>query len=247
MKQRWINELAKYDFSQEYQKGKNNTVADALSRIKEEQLSDEEADKFLKFVPMIPGDETVVKIFKEEVCDQKPESPAPYTMSLAAMKAIFHNLTSGAGRRAELEYNVDSPIHNEADSIKVSVKSARLNSQMHVTNWAEAQQEDPEIKAAMDWCWLNRKKSEPWTQQLLKFKSHLGPNKNTRTGKSLLRNADRLTLCGGLLYHRYMPKYQVDEVKCFVVQRAHRRTAINGCHRDAEHQGKKRMESLVSD
>ena len=32
MKQRWINELAKYNFSLEYQKGKNNTVADALKR-----------------------------------------------------------------------------------------------------------------------------------------------------------------------------------------------------------------------
>ena len=37
MKQRWINELAKYDFSLEYQKGKNNTVVNALSRIKEER------------------------------------------------------------------------------------------------------------------------------------------------------------------------------------------------------------------
>ena len=43
MKQRLINELAKYDFSLEYQKGKNNTVADALCRISEEHLSDEEA------------------------------------------------------------------------------------------------------------------------------------------------------------------------------------------------------------
>ena len=41
-----------------------------------------------------------------------------------------------------------------------------------------------------------------------------------------------------------MPKYQV---KCFIVLRAHRRTAIDGCHCDAGHQGKKRMESLVSD
>ena len=218
-KQRWINELAKYDFSLEYQKGKNNTVANALSRIKEEWLTDEEADKFLEFFPVIPGNETVVKISKEEGCGQKSKSPTPYTMSLAAMKTVFHNLTSGAGRRAELECNVDLPIHDEVDSIKVSVKSARLNSQMHVTSWAEAQWEDPEIGAAMDWCQLNRKKSELWAQQLLKFKSHLGPNKNTLTGKSLLRNADWLTLCGGLLYHRYTPKYQVDEVKRFIVPR----------------------------
>ena len=67
------------------------------------------------------------------------------------MKAVFDNLTLGAGRRAELEYNVDSLlIHDEADSIEVSVKSERLNSQMHVTNWAEAQWEDPEIKAVID-------------------------------------------------------------------------------------------------
>ena len=133
-KQRWINKLAEYDFSLEYQKGKNNTVGDVLSRIKEGQLSDEKADKFLKIVPMIPGDETVVKILKDEGCDQKLESLAPYTMSSAAMKAIFKNLTLGAGRRAELECSIDSPIHDEVDSIKVSVKSARLNSQMYVTN-----------------------------------------------------------------------------------------------------------------
>ena len=31
------------------------------------------------------------------------------------MKAVFDNLTSGAGRRAELEYKVDSAAHREAD------------------------------------------------------------------------------------------------------------------------------------
>ena len=71
-------------------------------------------------------------------------------MSSEAIKAVFDNLTSGAGRRAELEYSVDSAAHHEADSIKVSVKSRRLSTQMHVTDWAEAQHEDPKIKAAMD-------------------------------------------------------------------------------------------------
>ena len=70
MKQRWINELAKYEFSLKYQKGKNNTMADALSRISGECLSDEEADKVLKAVPIIPGDDTVFKVFKEKEDDQ---------------------------------------------------------------------------------------------------------------------------------------------------------------------------------
>ena len=92
-------------------------------------------------------------------------------MSSAAMKSVFDNLTLGAGRRAELEYDTNSPIHDEADSIKINVKSARVNSQMHVTNWSKAQWEDPELEAAMDWCQLDRQKSKPWAQQLLKFKS----------------------------------------------------------------------------
>ena len=66
-------------------------------------------------------------------------------------------------------------------------------------------------------------------------------------GRSILRNADKLTLFGGLLYYRHKPKYQIEEVKCFVVPRAHRRTAIDGCHHDTGHQGKKRTESLISD
>ena len=68
-KQRWINELVKYNFL-EYQKGKNNTVADALSRISEECLSDEEAEKMLKSVSVIPGDDTIFEVFKEKEEDQ---------------------------------------------------------------------------------------------------------------------------------------------------------------------------------
>ena len=163
-------------------------------------------------------------------------------MSSEAMKVVFNNLTSGASRRAELEYSV-----NSANSIKVSVKSMRLSMQMHVTDWAEAQHEDPKIEAAMDWCFLDKKKSEPWTEQLAKLKSRLGTKKNTPEGRSILQNADKLTLSGGLLYYRYKPKYQIEEVKCFIVPRAHRRTAIDGCQYDAGHQGKKRTESLISD
>ena len=171
----------------------------------------------------------------------------PHTMSSEAMKAIFHNLTSGASRRAQLEYSVDSVAHCKADSIKVNVKSVRMSMQMHVTDWAETQCEDPEIEATMDLCCLNKKKLEPWTEQLAKLRSRLGTKKNTSEGRSILQNADKLTLSGGLLYYRYKPKYQIEEVKCFIVPRAHRRTAIDGCHCDTGHQGKKRTESLISD
>ena len=168
-------------------------------------------------------------------------------MSSETMKAVFNNLTSGANRRAEQEYNTNSATHHKADSIEVNVKSVRLSTQMHVTDWAEAQCEDPEIEAAVEWCHLNKKKSELWMEQLVKLKSRLGSKKNTPEGGSILQNADKLTLSGGLLYYRYKAKYQIEEVKCFIVHRAHRRTAIDACHCDAGHQGKKRTESLILD
>ena len=218
-------------------------VADALSRIEEAHLSDEEAERVLKAVPVIPGDDTIFEVFKEKEEDRWPEKTAPHTMSSEAMKAVFDNLTSEASRRAELEYQADSAVHLEAHSIEVSICSTRLSTQMHITDWAKAQHEDPEIEATMDWCCFNGRKSQPWTEQLAKLKSRLGTKKNSPEGRSILQNADKLTLSGGLLYYRYKPKYQIKEVKCFVVPRAHQRTAIDGCHHDAGHQGKKRMES----
>ena len=107
MKQRWINELAKYNFSLKYRKAKNNMVADALSRIKEAHLSDEEAERVLEAVPVVSGDDTIFEVFEEKEEDQQPEKAAPHTISSKAMKAVFDNLTSGASRRAELEYKAD--------------------------------------------------------------------------------------------------------------------------------------------
>ena len=48
-------------------------------------------------------------------------------MSSKAMKAVFDNLTSGAGRRVELEYRADSTAFHAADSIEVSIQSTRLS------------------------------------------------------------------------------------------------------------------------
>ena len=117
---------------------------------------------------------------------------------------------------------------------------------MHVTDWAEAHCEDPKIKAAMDWCHLDRKKLKPWTEQLVKLKSRLGPKKHTPEGRSILWNADKLTLSGGLLTTGASLVIDVEDVKHFVVPRAYR-TAIDGCHCDAGHEGKERTKSLISD
>ena len=56
--QRWVARLASYNFSLEYQKGKDNTVADFLSQMNE-RLPDEEVQQYLNQIPH-PGVKAVL-------------------------------------------------------------------------------------------------------------------------------------------------------------------------------------------
>ena len=56
--QRWVARLTSYNFSLEYQKGKNNTVADFLSQMNE-HLPEEEVQEYLNQIPY-PGVKAVL-------------------------------------------------------------------------------------------------------------------------------------------------------------------------------------------
>ena len=56
--QRWVAQLASYNFSLEYQKGKDNTVADFLSRL-DKTLPKEEVQDYLDKIPY-PGVKAVL-------------------------------------------------------------------------------------------------------------------------------------------------------------------------------------------
>ena len=56
--QRWVAHLASYNFSLEYQKGKDNTVADFLSQMNE-RLPEEEVQEYLNQIPH-PGVKAVL-------------------------------------------------------------------------------------------------------------------------------------------------------------------------------------------
>ena len=99
-KHHWINELASFTFSLEYQKGKNNVVADALSRIGEKWLPPEETDAIPRQHPSL-RETRLVEVFNEKEGDRAPERDPKWTMSKDKMKAVFDNLTMGAGRREE--------------------------------------------------------------------------------------------------------------------------------------------------
>ena len=86
--QRWVAHLASYNFSLEYQKGKDNTVADFLSRMNE-HLPEEEVREYLNRIPY-PGvkavlDNTITSI-KEHA--EQGVRPTPNCQSDRQEKAV---------------------------------------------------------------------------------------------------------------------------------------------------------------
>ena len=75
----------------------------------------------------------------------------------------------------------------------------------------------------------------------------MGPAKDTPDGRADLRTANKLTLSGGVLYQRHHPEDTQDVIKQFVMPRAHHSKVIDGCHKDAGHQGRDQAWTLVED
>ena len=109
----WVSALAKYDFQLEYQKGRDNAVADALSRV---------------------------------MTHLRPE----------AVHAVLDGAAVGASQRAEREN--PAIIKNDQQLEKeVWVTTGWVLVEMHVTDWAAAQKEDPELNAVLQWLGSRKK------------------------------------------------------------------------------------------
>ena len=98
-------------------------------------------------------------------------------MSKDEIKNVFHNLTMGVCRWAEWEWDQESTVTTEANSIEIKAQAAQPNTPMHITDWAQAHREDPKLEAVLDWCLNDKKKGTPWAQQLKNFKACLVPLK----------------------------------------------------------------------
>ena len=71
---RWVTNLADYNFSLEYQRGKDNTVADFLSRMKD-RLTEEEVEKQLMKIPP-PGVKAVLDDVRTDITERAESAMA---------------------------------------------------------------------------------------------------------------------------------------------------------------------------
>ena len=135
----------------------------------------------------------------------------------------------------------DSPAiieNNRCLEEEVHVAAGRVLVEMHVTDWAKAQKEDPELDAVLQWLG-SRKKADLRTLLTECIKS--------KEGQMVRRNCQNFISLQGTLYLHSTPKGEDKDLLLFVVPKAHWTAALNRCHRDAGHQGHTHTLSLLQE
>ena len=144
-----------------------------------------------------------------------------------AVQASLDGAAVGASQWVEKE----SPAiieNNECLEEEVHVAARWVLVEMHVTDWAKAQKEDPELDAVLQWLG-SRKKAD--------LRTLLKECIKTEEGQMVWRNCQNFISLQGTLYLCSTPKGEDEDLLLFVVPKAHRTAALNGCHWDAGHQG----------
>ena len=158
-------------------------------------------------------------------------------LNLEAMWSVLDEVTLGATHRAE-GYDPAVVEGDHGVEKEVYVTTGQVLVEMHMTDWAETQREDPVLNTVLDW-------SEVWKKTDLK--TLLGEHASSKEGQLVFRNCQNFTIHQKALYLFSMPKGENEDLLLFVVPKVHWAATLNGCHWDAGHQDCDRTLSLLQE
>ena len=203
--QRWVAQLASYNFALKYQKGKDNTIANFLSHL-DDPLPPSKVQDYLNKIPY-PG-----------------------------VKAVLDNAITPSSKRAEQGVRPNPDNQGVSQGVIVDVRPARLAT-TNITNWKLEQQEDPVLYQAIR---HQKAPKEAFREALLKVTDR-------KAVSAYVKSKDQLIMKNGLLYRQSKLGQTGETVLEFVVPQTHRNAALDGCHREAAHQGQSRSLSLMQE
>ena len=148
-------------------------------------------------------------------------------LGLEAVQAILDGANMGTSQGAERQNPVVIEGNQQLEK-EVQVTVGQVLVEMHVTNWAAAQKEDPELNAVLQWLG-SRKKAD--------LRTLLRECIMSEEGWMVVRNCQNFTSLQGTLNLCSTPKGENEDLLLFVVPKAHWTATLNGCHWDAGHQG----------
>ena len=100
--------------------------------------------------------------------------------------------------------------HNIEKEVCVTTGQVQVN--MHVTNWATAQKEDPVLNAMPNWS---------GTQKKTDLRTLLGEHASSKKGQMVWRNHQNFMTLQNALYLHSMPKGENEDLLLFVVPKTY--------------------------
>ena len=151
------------------------------------------------------------------------------------MRSILSGVTLGSAHWAK----VHNPAVVEGDYYleqEVCVTAGHALVQMHITDWADTQKEDQMLSTVLNWLQAQKKTD---------LKKLLAEHTSSEESWLIVWNWQNFTIHQGALYLHSMPKGETEDLLLFMVPMAHCVVTLNGCHRDAGHQGHDHTLSLL--
>ena len=203
--QRWVACLTSYNFSLEYQKGKDNTVANFLSWMNE-CLPEEEVQEYLNQIPY-PG-----------------------------VKAVLNNAITPIEECVEQGVRLTPSCQGDSQEETVVARPTRLAT-TNVTDWKQEKKEDPVLYQ------VAKHLRAPHET----FKASLHKVLDKKATAAYVKAKEQLLIKNGLLYWKTQQGQGDEIVLQFVVPQRHRGATLDGCHREAAHQGQHRSTTLMQE
>ena len=179
---RWVANLADYNLSLEYQRGKDNTVADFLSRM-EDHLSEEEVNEQIAKIP-----EEGVRVVLDNAC--------------------IPIMDRGKAAPIRAEAGLDLPPAQACLAKTLMACPAQMTT-LHVTDWKQAQKDDPTLYAVVRNLRSPLNQFKDALKHMLDQKSiraFLKGRENLAIKNSLLYHKLRLKATGEDVWHFVVPK-----------------------------------------
>ena len=137
-----------------------------------------------------------------------------------AMQALLDGATLGTSQRAEGEDPAMIKGNQEKEK-ELPVAAGQVLVEMHVTDWATAQKEDPKLDAILQWL-ESKKKTD--------LRTLLGEHASSEEGQMIWRNCQNFAVLQGTLYLHSTPKGENGDLLLFMVLKTDQTATFNMCH-----------------
>ena len=185
------------------------------------------------------GRDNTVADFLSQMNERLPEEEVQEYLNKILypwVKAVLNNAITPIQERAEEGVWPSSDCQDVCQKETVGARLARLAT-TNVTDWKQERKENPVLYQVVKHLRVPREM----------FKAALHKVLDKKATTAYVKAKEQLLIKNGLLYHKTQQGLADEIVFQFIVPQRHRSATVDGCHREAAHQGQRHSTTLMQE